>query len=203
MEFWTTLTLLQKIYFCIGLGASIFLILQIITMLFGLGDSAEADVDVDLSTDADVDVDGDFSSDADSTLEVADGFNLFTLRGMIAFFAIGGWTGYALADVSIALAIAGSLIAGTLALVAMAFMMRGIMRLRSSGNIDNSKAVGCIADVYLTIPSKGNGMGKINLVLEERFVELNAIQEGSTPILTGSKVKVVHILGDTLVVEQI
>jgi len=81
--------------------------------------------------------------------------------------------------------------------------MRAIMHLRSSGNIDNTKAVGKIADVYLTIPAKGNGMGKINLTLEERFVELNAIQEGNSPITTGAKVKVTAIVGDTLVVEQI
>ena len=46
-------------------------------------------------------------------------------------------------------------------------------------------------------------MGKINLTLEELFVELNAIQEGNSPITTGAKVKVTAIVGDTLVVEQI
>jgi membrane-bound ClpP family serine protease len=122
---------------------------------------------------------------------------------LVAFFAIGGWTGLALADISTGLSIAGALLSGTLALVAMAFLMRAIMQLRSSGNIDNAKAIGKIADVYLTIPAKGNGAGKINLTLEERFVEINAIQEGSEPISTGAKVKVTAIVGDTLVVEKI
>ena len=203
MQFWQALTLLQKIYFCIGLGATVFLVLQIITLLFGFGDAPEADVDVgdgDIDLDADT---GDIEADTGEGVEVADGFNLFTLRGMIAFFAIGGWTGYALASFGVFVAIIGSLIAGTLALVAMAFMMRGIMRLRSSGNIDISKAIGSIADVYLTIPAKNNGMGKITLTLEERFVELGAIQNGETPIPTGSKVKVVGVLGDSLVVESV
>lgn len=191
MEFWATLTLLQKIYFCIGLGASVFLILQIITLLFGIGDSGE--VDVDLSGDGEIDV----------TVDVSDGFTLFTLRGLVAFFAIGGWTGYALAPVGNGWAIAGSLVAGSLALVAIALIMKGIMRLRSSGNIDNKRAIGMTADVYLSIPAKGNGAGKINLTLEERFVELNAIQEGSAPIPTGSQVKVTGISGDTLIVEKL
>ena len=191
MEFWEAMDLAQKIYFCVGLGASIFLVLQIITLLFGIGETGEAEVD--LSGDG----------EADATVDLADGFNLFTLRGMVAFFAIGGWTGLALSDISIWVSIAGALVAGSLALVAMAFLMRAIMQLRSSGNIDNAKAVGKIADVYLTIPAKGNGMGKINLTLEERFVELNAIQEGNSPITTGAKVKVTAIVGDTLVVEQI
>jgi len=191
MEFWEAMDLAQKIYFCVGLGASIFLVLQIITLLFGIGETGEAEVD--LSGDG----------EADATVDLADGFNLFTLRGMVAFFAIGGWTGLALSDISIWVSVIGALVAGSLALVAMAFLMRAIMHLRSSGNIDNTKAVGKIADVYLTIPAKGNGMGNINLTLEERFVELNAIQEGNSPITTGAKVKVTAIVGDTLVVEQI
>jgi hypothetical protein len=191
MEFWQTMDLAQKIYFCVGLGASVFLVLQIITLLFGIGETGETEID--LSGDG----------EADATVDLADGFHLFTLRGLVAFFAIGGWTGLALADISTGLSIAGALLSGTLALVAMAFLMRAIMQLRSSGNIDNAKAIGKIADVYLTIPAKGNGAGKINLTLEERFVEINAIQEGSEPISTGAKVKVTAIVGDTLVVEKI
>ncbi len=207
MEFWETISTLQKIYFCLGLAASVFLVLQIITMLFGLGGSGDLDVDagdIDVDVSGDVDIDGDVGDvDAGGGDAVADGFNLFTFRGLVAFFAIGGWTGFALAEVNLAISIVGSLIAGTLALVVMGLMMRGIMKLRSNGNIDNSKAVGHVAEVYLTIPAKGSGSGKINLTLEERFVELDAIQEGSSPIPTGAKVVVTAILGSTLVVEEI
>ena len=201
MDFWELLNLTQKIYFCIGLAASLFLVLQIITLLFGFGDTADADVD--FSADADVDLaDIDVESGDADALEVADGFNLFTFRGFIAFFAIGGWTGYALASINVILAVFGSLLAGSLALVAMAFMMKAIMRLRSSGNIDIGKSVGMLAEVYLTIPAKNNGAGKINLTLEERFVELAAISESEEPIPTGSTVKIVGVLGDKLIVEK-
>ena len=191
MEFWEGLLLAQKIYFCVGLAASVFLILQIITLLFGIGDSGE--VDIDLSGDGEV----------DATVDLSDGFTLFSLRGIVAFFAIGGWTGYALAPINTWIAVGGSLLAGALALVGMAFAMRGIMKLRSSGNIEIAKAVGKVADVYLTIPAKGNGSGKITLTLEERYVELNAISLGDTPIPTGEKVKITALVGDSLVVEKI
>ena len=193
MEFWEALTLLQKIYFCIGSAASVFLILQIITLLFGIGDGASGDVDI--STDADVDIDGDF--------EVSDGFALFSVRGIVSFFAIGGWTGYAISYSSVGWSIVGSLVAGTLALFAMALIMKGVMRLRSSGNIDILKAVGKTATVYLTIPQKGAGSGKINLTLEERYVELNAITESEQKIPTGSRVKITAVNGDLLIVEKI
>lgn len=191
MGFWETMDLTQKIYFCVGLAASVFLVLQIITLLFGIGDNGE--VDVDLSGDGEV----------DATVDLSDGFTLFSLRGIVAFFAIGGWTGYALAPINTWLAVAGSLVAGTFALVAMAFIMRGIMKLRSNGNIDNAKAVGKTAEVYLSIPAQGMGAGKITLTLEERFVELNAIQKGDISIPTGSLVKVTGINGDLLIVEKI
>jgi len=187
-EFWGGLNLLQKIYFCIGLAATLVLILQIVTMLFGLGETS-TEIDLDGDGEPDVSVDG-------------DGFTLFSVRGIVSFFAIGGWAGFVLADTSAALAIIVSVVAGSLALVAMAFIMKGIMKMRSDGNIDISKAIGKTADVYLTVPAKNNGMGKINMTLEERFVELNAVQTGNEPIPTGTKVKVVGTDGDALVVEK-
>ena len=47
------------------------------------------------------------------------------------------------------------------------------------------------------------GFGKINLTLEERFIEVNAVQKGEEGIPTGSNVKVVGIEGENLIVEKI
>lgn len=189
-EFWNGLNVLQRIYFCIGLAATLVLILQIITMLFGLGE-----------TDTGVDLDGD--GEPDINVDTGDGFTLFSVRGVIAFFAIGGWVGYIFAETNTALAIVLSVVAGSLALVAMAFIMRGIMKMRSDGNIDIKRAVGKIADVYLTVPAKDNGNGKVTLTLEERFVELNAIQNENTPLTTGTKVKITGVSGDCVIVEKV
>lgn len=189
-EFWNGLNVLQRIYFCIGLAATLVLVLQIITMLFGLG-----------KTDTGVDLDGD--GEPDINVDTGDGFTLFSVRGVIAFFAIGGWVGYIFAETNTALAIVLSVVAGSLALVAMAFIMRGIMKMRSDGNIDIKRAVGKIADVYLTVPAKDNGNGKVTLTLEERFVELNAIQNENTPLTTGTKVKITGVSGDCVIVEKV
>ncbi len=194
---WNSMDVLQKIYFCIGLAATVFLILQIITLLFGFGDDGS-----DISGDgADVDIDVD--NGGEFGLEAADGFTLFTVRGVVSFFAIGGWTGYILAPINVVVAIIASVVAGVLALILMAYIMRSIMRLRSNGNIEIKKAVGMTASVYLTIPTRDNGFGKINLTLEERFIEVNAIQKGEEVIPTGSNVKVIGIEGENLIVEKI
>lgn len=189
VAFWNGMNVLQKVYFCIGLAATLVLILQIITMLFGVGEN---------TTDIDLDGDG----EPDVSIDTSDGFTLFSVRGVVAFFAIGGWVGYIFADKNTALAIVLSVITGSLALVGMAFIMRGIMKMRSDGNINITKAIGKTADVYLTIPAKEAGAGKITMTLEERFVELSAIQNGDTPLLTGTKVRVIAVNGDTLVVEK-
>lgn len=186
---WASLNVMQKIYFCIGLAATVLLIAQIVLMLFGLGDGGDVDIDLDGVPDVSVDA--------------SDGFNVFTLRGLTAFFAIGGWVGYTLADDNITLAVILSLVSGTAALLAMAFVMKALMKTRSDGNIDIAKSVGKTAEVYLTVPPAGKGYGKINLTLEERFVEINAQQKGENSIPTGAQVKVVSAENGIVTVEPL
>ena len=92
---WETLNLAQKIYFCIATPASLLLVVQIVLMLIGIGGGVDGDVDVDVDT-------GDFDLDA--------GFSVFTVRGLVAFFAVGGWVGYTLSDGNLGLAITLSVV---------------------------------------------------------------------------------------------
>lgn len=189
---WETLNLAQKIYFCIATPASLLLVVQIVLMLIGIGGDASGDVDVDVDVDVDT---GDFDLDA--------GFSVFTVRGLVAFFAVGGWVGYTLADGNLGLAITLSVVAGAAALVGVAFLMKWILSLQSAGNLNYKDAVGKIGEVYLTVPAAGNGKGKINILLNERFVELSAVTKSDEPIPTGAKIKVLDVEGDDIVVEKL
>lgn len=189
---WETLNLAQKIYFCIATPASLLLVVQIVLMLIGIGGDASGDVDVDVDVDVDT---GDFDLDA--------GFSVFTVRGLVAFFAVGGWVGYTLSDGNLGLAITLSVVAGAAALVGMAFLMKWILSLQSAGNLNYKDAVGKIGEVYLTVPAAGKGKGKINILLNERFVELSAVTKSDEPIPTGSKIKVLDVEGDDIVVEKL
>lgn len=196
---WETLNLAQKIYFCIACPATVLLVVQIILLLVGFGSGGgdiDADTDVDCP-DAGGDVDGDGILDNDP------GITLFSVRGLVAFFAIGGWLGYTLADNNLPLAIVISLVAGTAALVGMAFLMKWLTGLQSNGNINYSEAVGKIAEVYLTVPPKNQGSGKVTLNVSERFIEKSAIQAGDAPIPTGAKVKIISVIGDEYLVERL
>lgn len=193
---WETLNLAQKIYFCIACPATVLLIVQIILLFVGFGSSG-SDMDVDADTDMDADV------DSDGILDNDPGITLFSVKGIIAFFAIGGWLGYTLADNNLALAIVMSLLSGTIALVGTAFLMKWLMGLQSNGNINYNEAIGKVAEVYLTIPPQNMGNGKVTLNVSERYIEKAAIQNGNEPIPTGTKVKIVSIVGDEYLVERL
>ena len=197
IDLWNSLVIGQQVFLCAAVPATLLLIVMIITMLIGMG-GGDADLDGDVDADADgIDVD---AADA--------GLSLFTSRGIVAMLAIMGWSGFILLDPSIGLHWAiGALISlalgfATLFLVALA--MRGISRLQSSGNLDVSRAIGKVAQVYLTIPANGVSAGKVNITIQERLTEISAITTSEEPITTGSYVRVVSVSeGGVLVVEPL
>ena len=198
IELWNSLVLGQQVFICVAIPATILLLIMIVTMLIGM------------STDGlDTDGDGEVGGEADTDGDVPDaGLSLFTSRGIIAMLAIMGWSGFILLDPSLTLHWAvGSAISralGFVALVLVAFAMRGISKLQSSGNIDVNNAIGKVAQVYLTSPAGGKAPGKVNITIQERLTELSAITTASEAISTGSYVRVVSVSeSGVLVVEPL
>ena len=185
VEFWTSLMIGQQVFLCIAVPATVLLLIMIASMLFGMGGS---DLDGDGDIDSDPGVDGDI---ADS------GLSLFTSRGIVAMLAVMGWSGFVLLDRALGLHwVVGTVIAlalGLITLLLVAFALRGISKLQSSGNLDLSNAIGKIAEVYLTIPEAGRAAGKVTLTVQERLVEVSAITAHPDPIKTGSYVRVVSV----------
>lgn len=203
-QWWELLSVMQQIAFVVACATTLFMLGQIVMMLIGFG---ESDVDVDVS-DVDVSVGG--VADVDGALGGTDvgvdteaegvhlfGFKIFTIRSIIAFFSIGSWVaftvGYVL-DWPWALLI--GIVAGLAAGLLMAYIMNALLKLQSSGNIEIGNSVGSVAEVYLTVPAGRSGAGKINLTLQERFVELGAQTDCEEAIETGAKVKVVAKIDD-------
>lgn len=176
MDWWYGLTLLQQVYFCIAVPATLILLIQTVLAIFG-GD-ADADVDVDI---------------ADASLTP------FLFRGVIAFFAIGGWTGLCVGAASLdtAWVILISVAAGALAASVVILLLRSAMKLKESGNLDYANAVGKTAKVYLMIPPQRKGAGKVTLTLQDRFVEAEAVTDDDEALDTGETVTVRACLDDT------
>ncbi len=198
IEWWNQLLLAQQIFALIAIPSTLILILQTILTLVGMGGSGDGDVDASAPGDMDVDTDTDLGTDAADDLEAPvadDGLALFSLRGILSMLCIAGWVGVALLETSlpawVSILIAAA--CGFATLVGMAFLMRAVYRLQSSGNIDVGNCIGKVAEVYLTIPAQGSGSGKVNVTVQEKYCEFTAITTSSEPLKTGSYVRVVAV----------
>ena len=202
VEWWSNLGIVSQIFYCIAIPATLVLLIQTIMMFIGIGD--DGDVDIDMGAD-DVDVpddapDGVFGEDSVSETPDASGLvglRIFTLRGIIAFFVVFGWVGIVMQEAGIHLAITLSVaaVSGFAMMVALAFLFRAVMKLRSDGNIDNRNAIGTSGKVYLTIPPARSGEGKVQVMLQGVFVERNAVTDEIEAIPTGAEIVVVGVSG--------
>lgn len=212
LEWWNAMTVLQQVFACIAVPATIILVIQSIMLLFGFGFDAADTGGMDLDADTDLDLDGDMQADVhDGDMEDADdgenssGLSLFTIRGLVAFFTVGGWTGFALSGYldgvwSSVLAFA----AGAAALVGIALLFKYSFRLQEKGNLDIENALGKTGKVYIPIPACERGQGKITVLLQERLVELDATTKSQQQIPTGASVRVSGVIdGQTVQVEPV
>lgn len=182
--FWEQLRLIGQIYFVIGCAASALLLIQFILLLIGFS----GDGDIDIGGDGGADFDG----DADG------GIGIFTLKGLVGFFAIGGWVGVAcaLGGLKDVWTILLSIVCGLVAFVAIGFAYKAIKKLQANGVIDNRNAIGKVAEVYLKIPPKGEGHGKLSIVVQGKLVEMDAVTDELDAIPTGKEVKVIGVTGE-------
>lgn len=204
---WEALTTFQQVFVCVAIPSTLVMILQFVLTMIGIGGGgadAEADFDSDVEIDDVADGDEMFES-ADEAFNFGFVFRLFTLRGMIAFLAVMGWTGYALdggslprvATVFIAIG------AGLAMMVVLALLMRLFTSFQADGNVDIRNALGQSGSVYLTVPANRAGCGKVNVIVQEKFGEYEAVTDEDTPIPYGTEIVVIAISGgDTLVVKK-
>jgi len=204
--------IVYTILYVFAIPSTVILVLQTVMLLFGLGGGADGDVDV--GCDGDIDCDGGFDCDdvpddfeTDAAGNLGDGgLKLFTVRGIVAFFAVGGWAGIASMQMGAPfwLGIIIFLVVGFLALLLVAYFIKWALRLQSNGTMNYKNAVGLVGEVYMTIPANNTGKGKINLVLQERYAEIEAVTASDRELVYGEKVRVVNVADDnTLIVEPI
>ena len=208
---WEGLSAMLKVLYCIAIPSTLLLIIQTILTLTGFGeggaganpsDTSGLDLEVDgvdasMDTEIDLEMDG---ADADiGTLR------LFTFQGIVAFSTTFAWVAICL--VKGGMQSAPALLLGGLCGAAIMYVVAKLRqvsaKLAENGTFDIKSAIGESAQVYVMIPGGGESGGKITLTLSARFVELNAITEGTESISAGSVVRVTDVVGDTVVVERV
>jgi len=185
-ESWQSLMLIEKIYWCIAISFSVLFVLQIILTFFGGDiDDVEADGDSDVSIDSDHGID----------------FQFITLKNLVAFFTIFGWAGVACLDggLSVGKSVLISSISGLVMMSIMASIVYFMGKLTDNGTLNMNNAIGKVGSVYLPIPAKRNGFGKVQIKVQG-LQTLDAMTDNDEEIKTGSVVEVMEILNNEILV---
>lgn len=204
MEFWWNgMITLQKVLFIIACATTLIMIIQIILMLVGAGSNGFESAEGDLVGGSDFD--GDAGFDGGSDLAQSDlgafGMKLLGMRSITAFLCIFSWIGYTCAYLmdwwwAVLIGVGAGLVASLL----VAFLMTMVEKTQTDGTTNIRRAVGSSAEVYLRIPAERSGTGKINVIVQERMVEVNAVTDEKEDIPTGAAVIVDSVVSDGLVV---
>ncbi len=203
-EWWNALSALQHMFLFAAVPFTVILVIQVILTIIGLGHDSDMDTGADSDAGIDAHADMDAHADGHGDDVSAAGFRFFTVRGLVAFFCIFGWTGYAISGSSLGtvLEIIISAAAGLLAMLLIGLMFYAMKRMQASGNLQYANAMGLNADVYLPIPPLRSGKGKVMVAFQERLVEAEAITDEELKIPTGTTVRVVGFTGNTLIVKK-
>jgi hypothetical protein len=165
---------------CAAAGGTV-LVLQTVLMLFGVGDGHDVDLHHDLG-DAGGGHDGDHHDGAFGLLSVR------AVASFLTFFGLTGWLGTS-KDWGETTTLLTAVGAGLALMVAVAWMMRLQSKLQSKGNLDPRNALGQAARVYLRIPAKNTGFGKITVKVQGRTAEFQAFTLGDE-LPTGALVEI-------------
>lgn len=186
MEILENLEPLLQTFWYVAIPTSVIFIIQMIMTFVG--------------TDSSDGIDADFDGD------LHDGhapFQLFSLRNLINFLLGFGWTGisfYSTIENKIALIIL-SLIIGVLFVAVFFMIIRQVQKLAEDNSFNIENTLHKTAEVYLPIPEKKSGKGKIMISVNGAYHELNAMTENEK-IPASTIVKVIKIENNNILIVE-
>lgn len=186
-DWWLTLDIAQKIFWCLAIPFSLLFVFQTILTFIGAG-----------AEDTDASGDSDSAIHSDTGIE----FQFITLKNLVAFFAIFGWTGIACtgSGMNIFLSVIVAFAGGLLMMAIMASIIYFMGKLSDDGTLRIKNALGKSGTVYLPIPPKRSGTGQIQIKVQG-LQTLEAMTDDTSGFKTGQVVEVVGVLkGDILLV---
>jgi len=179
-QWWDALSSPHQVFWFIAIVFSVLFFIQFILALIGLESQH-----MEVHAHTDVSLEHEFSA--------------LSLRSIIAFFTFFGWTGVIVLNkgLSIWVAVTFASLAGLAAMFIVAYLMYKFSQLEQSGTLNLYHALDQEGEVYIPIPGARKGHGKIQLKVDGRIRELDAITDGAS-LKTGDLIKVVEILDDNV-----
>jgi hypothetical protein len=185
--------------FCAIIGGTVF-VLQFVMALIGLGHGhldLVGDIPHDTPDLGDVGhAHGDAADHGSTWL-----FGVISFRTVVAALTFFGLAGLAAvqANQPPVVAVAVALAAGAAALYGVHWLMQLLYRLGHDGSARIERSMGQCGTVYVPIPPGHAGAGKIQLCVQDRIMEYQAVTSHPEKLPTGAKVVVVNIVSPTTV----
>jgi hypothetical protein len=186
MEFFNEMDALLRTFWYIALPVSFVFIIQTILTFIG-GDATDG---------LEADFEGDMGGDGGP-------FQLFSLRNLINFllgfswFGISFWNQVENKTVLIGLAVA----VGLVFLFLFFFIIKQLQKLQEDNTFTLKEVLGKTSIVYLRIPEKRSGSGKIQVSVRGSVHELLAVTDGEE-IPSGAVVRVSEIIDEQLLLVE-
>ena len=227
---WGNLEFIEQILYAIAIPSSLVLIIQIILIFVGaagggvdsggfdsgldtgFGDGFDSGLDtgfgdgldtgLDMPDISDVsDISDNSGNSGKSDFSVA---SMFTVQGVASFFCVFGWASLLIYKSGLPwfLALIVSFLLGFAVMYASALILRKIMKLEHSGTLNVKNLLGSSGTVYLSIPPKGEGSGKVTVQTSERYVEFDAVSNEEISIPNNTQIRVIDITGNNILVVE-
>lgn len=199
-EWWGTMPSFEKLFWFFAIPFTVVFLIQLIMLFTGLGDDSSdmmgdgGDL-LDGSFDDTSMLDGDFDDSNDGISSNI--FKVLSIRNVITFFTIFGWSGITVYSTGVGkiITVIASILFALAVTVLMSILFFSILRLTESGNINLEDAVGHVGDVYIPIPANQSGIGKVHITFNNVFREVDAVTSGEA-LPTGTKVLIVKLRKD-------
>lgn len=186
MELIENLEPLLKTFWYVAIPTSLIFVIQTVMTFVG----------ADSSDGLDADFDGDLGG-ADAP------FQLFSLRNLINFLLGFSWTGISFYSTisNPTLLVLLSLAVGILFVYLFFLIIGQVQKLAEDNSFKITNTLNKSAEVYLTIPEKKQGKGKIMISVNGAYHELEAMTENAK-IQSGTMVKVVRIENNNILIVE-
>lgn len=209
-EWWSEIPNFQKVFWYIAFPSTAIFIIQNILSILGVISFSD---DIDFFNDGvshDINLE-DISNEPHESMDYADygnnekrSFRLFTMRNCIIFLTVFSWTGITASSSGLnkMLTIILSFLLGLFIMIIVSSIFYFIGNLSENGSMKLTNAINKVGEVYLTVPAKRQGFGKVTIIIQGAYKELDAVTDGED-IKTGEKIVVIGVVqNQQLLVEK-